>query len=161
MRIFITICFLLIGLSACINTGLSNRPFTASVAEYYWYGMNNGQEYALVVDNDSTNAGIWFEGLFIIRDKDTLYVRGFEKGNLPTRLIHLRDSMDVSRPYTGEIERKPMHASTLFSYNLENNDTSVVAFRARGRRDSVLLNYLPNNLQLIQKARLPDGSIGW
>ena len=45
---------------------------------YYWFGKHQDKAYGLAITD---HEGIWFNGHLIINDTDTLFLRGFEKGN--------------------------------------------------------------------------------
>jgi hypothetical protein len=45
---------------------------------FIWIGQANSKNYLLKIDQSD---GIWFTGKIIIDAKDTLYLKGFEKGN--------------------------------------------------------------------------------
>ena len=64
-------------LSACIGLKPTNRLLDQKDA-FIWIGQDNSKNYLLKIDQSD---GIWFTGKIIIDAQDTLYLKGFEKGN--------------------------------------------------------------------------------
>ena len=64
-------------LSACVGLKPVHRLIDQK-EEFIWTGSDGAKNYLLTVDNAE---GIWFTGKIIIDSQDTLYLKGFEKGN--------------------------------------------------------------------------------
>jgi hypothetical protein len=64
-------------LGACIGLKPANRLIDQKES-FIWIGQDNSKNYLLKIDQAD---GIWFTGKIIIDDQDTLYLKGFEKGN--------------------------------------------------------------------------------
>ena len=68
---------LMVILSACVALKPVHRLIDQK-DEFMWTGNGDSKKYLLKVDNAD---GHWFNGKIIIDSKDTLYLKGFEKGN--------------------------------------------------------------------------------
>ena len=68
-------------LSSCVGL-IRARRLIDHKEKFIWTGSDGTIDYLLTVDHAD---GIWFTGKIIIGSKDTLYLKGFEKGsNHPT-----------------------------------------------------------------------------
>jgi hypothetical protein len=68
---------IIIMLSACIGLKPTHRLLDQKDA-FIWIGQDNSKNYLLKIDQTD---GKWFTGKIIIDAQDTLYLKGFEKGN--------------------------------------------------------------------------------
>jgi hypothetical protein len=72
---------LLIALLLIVNACISKQTVLRLIdqrEQHFWYGEHQDTTYTLTITD---NEGMWFNGHLIINDTDTLFLRGFEKGN--------------------------------------------------------------------------------
>jgi len=78
-------------LSSCVGLKPVHRLIDQK-EEFIWIGSDSAKNYLMTVDNAD---GIWFTGKIVIDSKDTLYLKGFEKGNNhPTTIKQSDDSIN-------------------------------------------------------------------
>lgn len=110
---------LLITLSAC-KVLKSVYKLIDQKEDYYWTNTIGESNYLLTIDQAN---GKWFTGKMIINAKDTLFLKGFEKGsNHPTSVIQsMNDS--INKKYLGYIFiwSKGYHADTIVIKNSQDS----------------------------------------
>ncbi|MFN3916937.1 MAG: hypothetical protein ACK4K0_04260 [Flavobacteriales bacterium] len=68
--------------------------------KFIWTNIYEDTRYVLIIDN---NEGIWFTGRIIIGFKDTLYLKGFEKGNVHPTSVNKGYNGITDSTYLGHI----------------------------------------------------------
>lgn len=107
--------FIIICLYSCLVRRLIDQK-----DKFFWTGVSKGKTYDLYIKD---NKDIWFNAIILIDKKDTLFVKGFEKGNhhLCRYKLTANDSTYDKRI---SIWTKGRYADTIYIDNKRDADTS-------------------------------------
>ncbi len=73
-------------ISACVTSYPKYISMLDQMDDFVWIGTIDDQKITLVIQNQD---GHWFDGNLLLGNTDTLYLRGFEKGeNHPTNYFY-------------------------------------------------------------------------
>lgn len=93
------IVVLILTLSSCCGLKRVNRLIDQK-EEFFWTASASAKNYLLIVDMAD---GVWFTGKIIIDFKDTLYLKGFEKGNNHPTFVRQLEKDTIENTILGHI----------------------------------------------------------
>jgi hypothetical protein len=116
-RFFIAICLFF---TACAVLKPVRRLIDQK-NKYVWTGNDGTERYLLTIDRAE---GIEFAGRIICSSRDTLYIRGFEKGSVHNTAVKLSPFDTINTPLLGHIflNTRGYTADTVL---LKNNRDSI------------------------------------